>query len=376
VIKKNFFQKKIGRSDLFSTKWTKYNKNILPLWVADMDYQTIPEITFELLDMIKHGSYGYTNPPQDLRKVISLYVNKVMQTKVPENNLFFLPNLGVGLNAVVRSLSEPNDSVLTFTPSYYPLFDCVKNSKRKLVISKLTRGEKNFFFNFDDIEKKINKDTKIILLCNPHNPTGRLWTYEELMTIENIAKKNNLVVLSDEVHCEILMSEFAKFTSFHTISKWARNNTITLHSASKTYNLASLGFAFGFSHNVKLRNMILDETKGLLNYICPYGFHATKIAFTRGKNWKRYLLLYLQNNLKTLNKAFAKQNLFNYFIPESTYLLWLNCSKIKNPENYFLKKGLGLYNGSLFGSKSYMRLNFACTQNNIKEIIKRLKLQS
>ena len=196
------------------------------------------------------------------------------------------------------------------------------------------------------------------------------------MTIEKIAKKNNLIVVSDEVHCEILLSDSAKFTSFHTISKWAKNNTITLHSASKTYNLASLGFGFGFAHNSNLKNRVIDETKGLLNYICPYGYHATKITFTSGENWKKNLLLYLQNNLKILNKAFAKQNFFDYFIPESTYLLWLNCSNIKNPENYFLKKGLGLYNGSLFGSKSYMRLNFACSQNDIKVLIKRLKLKS
>ena len=374
VIKKNFFQKKINRANLYSTKWTKYKKNILPLWVADMDYQTVPEITFELLEMLKHGSFGYTNPPPDLKKVICSYLNTVMHTSVKENNLFFLPNLGVGLNAVVRSLSKSDDSILTFSPSYYPFFDCVKNSKRKLLISKLIRGEKKFFFDFADIEKKLNKNIKIILLCNPHNPTGRLWTYEELMTIEKIAKKNNLVVVSDEIHCEILMSDSAKFTSFHTISKWARDNTVTLHSASKTYNLAALGFGFGFAHNTKLKNKILDVTKGLLNYISPHGFHATKIAFTRGENWKKHLLIHLQNNLKTLNKAFEKQNLFNYFIPESTYLLWLNCSKINNPENYFLKKGLGLYNGSLFGSKSFMRLNFACNQNDIKEIIKRLKL--
>ena len=155
------------------------------------------------------------------------------------------------------------------------------------------------------------------------------------------------------------------------ISKWARNNTITLHLQAKRITENGL---FGFAHNAKLKNKILDETKGLFEYMSPYGFHATKIAFTRGENWKKHLLIHLQNNLKTLNKAFEKQNLFNYFIPESTYLLWLNCSKINNPENYFLKKGLGLYNGSLFGSKSFMRLNFACTQNDIKEIIKRLKL--
>ena len=144
VIKKNFFQTKINRVNLYSTKWTKYKKNILPLWVADMDYQTVPEITLELLEMFKHGSFGYTNPPPDMKKVISSYLNTVMHTKVKENNLFFLPNLGVGLNALVRSLSQSDDSVLTFSPSYYPFFDCVKNSKRKLLISKLIRGKKNF----------------------------------------------------------------------------------------------------------------------------------------------------------------------------------------------------------------------------------------
>lgn len=368
------FDEKTNRKNTNCAKYDGLKKyfgyeDLNPLWVADMDFKTPSFINDAIVKAASNSLYGYSVDTPELYASIINWQKNEHDWEIEQKNIFMINGVVPAFSACIEAFSEIGDEVIVQTPIYPPLFKCVTANERKLVINELKKDENGYYtMDLEDLEKKITSKTKILVLCSPHNPVGRVWSKEELEKLANICIKHNITIVSDEIHSDIT---FKKFTPLASISKEIANQTITLNSAGKTFNIAGLNCAYAISKNAEvLEKFKKVAIKREINSINFFGYVSTRAAYENGSAFVKELKAYLMNNIIFTKDFFEKNSLnIDFFIPEATYLLWLDFSKtglshleIKNI--LLTKSKIALNDGVSFGSNGnkYFRLNTALSK--------------
>ena len=366
-----------NRENTGSLKWDKYkNQDIIPLWVADMDFTSPPEVMNELNKRIEHGIFGYTVPYDSLFDSISNYLSKKHNYKIQRNWVQFLPGLVCAINLCCRAFLGKDDSVMTTTPIYPPFLSAPQYSNKKLITVPLIKDKDSWTFDFNSMEEKINKNTKLFILCNPHNPIGKVYNKEELENLSLFCEKHDLILVSDEIHCDLIFNKSSKHIMSANLNSELANRTITLMSPSKTYNIPGLSCAFAIIENHKIRQIYKNSTRGIINEINCFGYVACEAAYKFGENWRVELLDYLKKNY-ILVKSFFETNIpqieLNHM--DATYLAWLRIDSLglEAPIQFFEKNGVGLSDGKFFGDSNYIRLNFGCPKDRLFKGLERIQ---
>lgn len=376
------FDEVVPRRGANSYKWdSATDGRVLPMWVADMDFRTAPVIIEALRKRVAHGIFGYTRVPDAYYDAVTGWFERRHGWKI--NREWMIYTLGVvpAISAIIKALTEPGDKVLVQTPVYNCFFSSIRNNGCEMVSSPLIHEGDTFRMDYEDLDRKTADDkVKLMLLCNPHNPAGRVWTREELEKLGNISLKNNVVVVSDEIHCE-LVYEDNKYTPFASISDEFLSDSITCISPSKAFNIAGLQIANIVTSDAEKRRSI-DKAINI-NEVCdvnPFGVEATIAAYSReGEEWLSQLVDYLHGNYEYM-KEFCSKNLpaFPMAKLEGTYLVWMDCRSLGMASEvleYLLveKAGLWLNAGTMYGAEGegFMRWNIACPRSALVDGLSR-----
>jgi cystathionine beta-lyase len=366
----------VERRDTASMKWDKYKgRNIIPLWVADMDFCSPPAVIDALQQRIAHGVFGYTIPPESLNTIVVKMLHADYGWEIEPQWLVWLPGLVTGLNVACRAVGEDNDDVMTAVPVYPPFLTAPENSRRRLVKVPLQEKDNQWTFDFDRLESAITPATRLFLLCNPHNPVGRVFSRDELMALAMICEKHDVIICSDEIHCGLLLDEEKTHLPTSTLDPEVAKRTITLMSPSKTFNLPGLGCAFAVIPDEKLRRRFVQAKSGIVPLVNALGFAAAEAAYRDCADWHAGLLEYLRGNRDTVARAITDMPLLSMAPLEATYLAWidLRSADLPNPVRFFEDAGVGLQDGIEFGGPGFVRLNFGCRRHLLEEALDRMK---
>ena len=378
------FDEEINRKNTNCAKWDGLEKyfghsDLNPLWVADMDFKTPAFINDAIIESAKNSVYGYSIDTPKLYNSIINWQKNEHNWEIEQKNIFMINGVVPAYSACIEAFSEIGDEVIIQTPIYPPLFKCVNANNRKVVVNELKKDENGYYtMDLEDLESKITPKTKILALCSPHNPVGRVWSKDELEKLANICIKYNIIIVSDEIHSDIT---FKKFTPLASISQKIANQTITLNSAGKTFNIAGLNSAYAISKNQDLLNKFKKiAQKREIQSINFFGYIATKAAYDNGAIFVEELKKYLLSNIEFTKNYFEKNSIkINFFQPEATYLLWLDFSGFNLSHNEIKNKlligaKLALNDGVSFGSNGneYFRLNLALSQKALEIALNQL----
>jgi cystathionine beta-lyase len=369
-----------------STKWEKFRgQDVIPLWIADMDFPTAPAIQAAVAAHATHGNYGYMSPPRELSQLlIDDHADRYGWAVQPEW-IVWLSGLVLGINLAVKTCCAPGERAMSFSPVYGPFLNAPGIQGRGLVdvpLRPTNEAGTEFSIDFDAIEVAMAAPDapRLLLLCHPHNPIGRLYTPSELNRLAEICERHDLYVCSDEVHCDLILDEriphvpFAKVLAERSPRLLAR--TITLHGPGKTYNIAGLGVAWAIIPDADLRQRFKASMGKLVPDPCCFGFTALKAAFEHGEPWRRALLAELRRNRDKVSAALDRMGL-PHTHPEVSYLTWIDAralaAKVGNPAAWFERHGVGLSDGSDFGRAGYLRLNFAAPASLLEEALDRME---
>ncbi|WP_035057511.1 MalY/PatB family protein [Andreprevotia chitinilytica] len=370
------FKTPIDRLPTSSNKWNKYaERDILPLWVADMDFTSPPSVIAALQERVAHGVFGYTDPPASLFEAVQTYAAKHYGWQIEADWIVWLPGLVQGINLACRAVGEPGDAVVTATPVYPPFLRAPGLAGRELIKVPLVDRDEDWGWDFAAFDAAIPPNAKLLLLCHPHNPVGRAWRKDELEQILAIAKKHDLLVCSDEIHCDLLLDADLKHTPFASLDPDFAARTITLLAPSKTWNLAGLGCAFAVIPDAALRARCRRETLGLTPSVNLLGYTAAEAAYRDDGKWLAELLATLRGNRELLREWFAQSSKLKITLPEATYLAWIDARAIDpiNPLPIFEAHGVGLSDGRDFGLPGYVRLNFGCPRVLLEKALQRME---
>jgi len=380
------FDKAINRIKTNSIKWdyTKEfigKKDLLPLWIADMDFEVPQEVKNIVLERANHGIYGYTKVPISLYESFIKWISKRHNWEIKLEWLIHTPGVVPGINYSINALTKEEDKIIIQTPVYSPFYSLIIENKRKVVNNMLILTKDKYKINFKSLVESIDETTKAIILCSPHNPVGRVWTREELMRIGQICIEKDLLIISDEIHSDIIYNGY-KHIPIASLSKEIMDRTITFMAPSKTFNIAGLSSAIAIIPNEKLRDKyvnIMSKFQG--DIINVFGVVAFEACYKYGEGWLEELIEYLSHN-KDYVKEYIKYNLpkLKVIEPEGTYLLWLNFNNY-NISHDKIKKILveeakvGLNDGITFGNEGegYFRMNIGCPRQTLKEALDRIK---
>lgn len=377
------FDRLITRRGTNAVKWdAAAEEDMLPMWVADMDFRTAPEVINALETRARHGIFGYTQVPSDFYKAIVNWFSRRHNFTMSPQHLLYTTGVVPALSAVVRALTQPGEKVIVQTPVYNCFFSSIRNQDCEIITNPLVRNGNTYTINFDDLEQKVaDPQAKLLLLCNPHNPVGRVWQPEELLRIGEICLRHNVVVIADEIHGDLVRPGF-RYTPFASVDERFMLNAITCISPSKAFNLAGLQVAAIHTANDDMRQKINKVLN--IHEVCeinPFAVEALIAAWNHGDAWLNSLNLYLQDNYDYL-KAFFSRYLpaFPVIQLEGTYLAWVDCRTLlrSSAEIAALLKTeekLWVNEGTIYGEEGeyYIRINFACPRSRLHEGLNKMK---
>jgi cystathionine beta-lyase len=366
----------VERRDTASMKWDKYKgKDIIPMWVADMDFCSPPAVIDALHQRIAHGVFGYTIPPESLNTTVVKMLQADYGWAIEPQWLVWLPGLVTGLNVVCRAVGKDNDDVMTAVPVYPPFLTAPENSRRHLVKVPLQEKDNHWTFDFDRLESAITPRTRLFLLCNPHNPVGRIFTRDELNALAVICQKHDIIICSDEIHCGLLLDEDKTHLPTSILDPEVAKRTITLMSPSKTFNLPGLGCAFAVISDEKLRRRFVQAKSGIVPLVNALGLAAAEAAYRDCADWHSGLMEYLRGNRDLVARAIEDMPLLSIAPLEATYLAWIDVrsAHLPNPVRFFEDAGVGLQDGTEFDGPGFVRLNFGCQRPLLQEALDRMK---
>ena len=369
------FDTQIDRRGTGSIKWDKYKgRDVIPLWVADMDFACAPAVVEALHRRVDHPVYGYSDPPAELAGTIVAYLQREYRWKIETDWIVWLPGLVVGLNVVCRAFGEPGDDVITATPVYHPFLSAPVNSARNVV--RVPMSEDNGVWRWDiaALEHTITSKSRLLLLCNPHNPVGRVFSRDELLAIASVCEHHDLTLCSDEIHCDLILDPDKSHVPIAGLSESIARRTVTLMSASKTFNLPALGCAYAIASNPEVRARIRKAMAGIVHHVGMLGYIATLAAYRDGKEWQLALLDYLRGNRDLVEQELGRIPALRIWHAEATYLSWIDARAlpINNAQEFLEEAGAGLYDGALFGAPGFLRLNFACPRSLLVQALERI----
>jgi cysteine-S-conjugate beta-lyase len=370
------FDEVIDRRGTAAVKWDKYaGRDIIPMWVADMDFRSAPAIIEALRRRAEHGVFGYTDPPEELGDAIVAALERDHGWKIRHDWLIWLPGLVSGINLVCRAIGEDGDDVITAVPVYHPFLSGPVHQRRTVTRVPMRLDGTRWVWDLERLEAAITPRTRLLLLCNPHNPVGRVFSREELNDIARIAEKRDLVISSDEIHCGLVLDADKSHVPIATLGEDIAARTITLMAASKTFNLPGLGCAFAVTPNAQLRARLSLAAAGILPRVNAMGFVATLAAYRDGAGWQRALVDYLRINRDLVIEKIGGISGLSITPIEATYLAWIgiDADALPDPVPVFESAGVGLYDGRVFGTEGYVRLNFGCPRSQLEQGLERMR---
>lgn len=374
------FQTPVNRAGTDSQKWQKYaGRDVLPMWVADMDFKSPPAILDALHRRVDHGVFGYARPGPSTVEAIVAAMQSRYGWAVDPAWLVWLPGLVVGLNVTAQAFAGPEDEVLTLAPVYPPFMSAPKNSGRRSVTVPWAREGSGWAVDWDALRQAVTPRTKVFFLCNPHNPLARVWRAEELARLAEFCAEHNLVLCSDEIHCDLILEPQLRHVPTARLGADIAERTITLMAPSKTYNVPGLGTSLAIIPNPALRARFVRATAGIVAEVTALGYAACEAAYRDCEPWRQELLATLRDNRDYLLRYLAEEMpAVRVEAPiEATYLAWLNVSGLgwDDPVARFERHGVGLSDGSFFGAPkgTYVRLNFGCPRATLAQGLNRMR---
>lgn len=382
------FNERIDRSENHSAKWAEMKmkfgrSDLIPMWVADMDIKAAPEIIESMKKKVEQEIFGYVYRPDSYYKTATEWLKKRFGYEISPSSLIHSPGVVPSMSILVKMLTKTTDKILIQTPVYPPFASAVKDNGRELVENPLIKDEKGYYtIDFEDLEKKLSLDeVKLFILCNPHNPVGRVWKKEELLKMGELCKKYNVRILADEIWRDLIMPGY-KHTSMASLSKGIEDITITLFSPTKSFNLAGLQASFATFPRAEERkefDNILGQMDVKRNN--PFSLVAFETAYEKCEDWLEELILHIDGNMQYVVDFIAeKLPEIKVVKPEGTYLMWLDFNGTKIPQDkiqeFLINEAkVAMNDGGSFGSngKGFARMNVACPRYMVEEAMERIE---
>ena len=377
----------VERRDTGSIKWDRYKgRDVIPLWVADMDFESPPAVIKALHRRVEHGVFGYTRASDELEAAVVASLERDYSWEVPASWLLWLPGLVSGLNVVCRAVGGPGDDILTFAPIYPPFLTAPENAQRSVVRVPLvfSAGEGlsgpagvkgRWEMDLDLLEHSLTPRSRLLMLCSPHNPVGRAWARSELDALAEVVLRRGLIVASDEVHSGLVLDEDKRHIPLAGLDPDIAARTITLMAPSKTFNIPGLGCSFAVISDRGLRRDVMRAMEGIVPHVNLLGYAAAHAAYEGGGNWHAQLLDYLRGNRDLVEREIASTPGLSMAHVEATCLAWIDarCSGLTDPAKDLEEAGVGLSDGAEFGSPGFVRLNFGCSRRLLTEGLRRMR---
>lgn len=379
------FEKVIDRNKTNSMKWDfvseRYGSSDLwPMWVADMDFQAPQPVLDAMQEVLNHGIFGYHRRPKSLREATTAWLQKRFDWKCDNDQLVFTPGVVPAISHLIQTFTNKDDGVIIQPPVYYPFYALINNNERKLLRNPLKETDNGFTVDLDDLEKKMQDGAKMLLLCSPHNPIGRVWSYQELDSIARLCEKYDVFVVSDEIHADLVLE--GKHIPFAKVAADRNVETITCMAPSKTFNLAALQMSYVvFEKKASQKAYEAHLQRQFVEIDNPFATVAAEAAYRKGEEWLEKLLEYVRENVQYV-KEYIESNIpeMKVIEPEGTYLVWVDMRNLKMEtsklQSWLREEGkLALSDGHIFGDEGagFARINVACPRENVDEGLRRLK---
>ncbi len=370
------FDRVIDRRNSNSLKWGRYrDRDVIPMWVADMDFQAPEPILEALRRRVEHGVFGYGSPPQELVQVVVARLERMYAWRIEPSWIVWLPGLVPALNIVCRAYGQDGDEVVTFTPIYPPFLAAPPASRKTLRTIPLQRQGNLYTFDAGRLERELSPRPGILLLCNPHNPVGRRYERDELKRVADICVAHDMLICSDEIHCDLVL-DGGPHVPTATLGPEVAARTVTLMAPSKTFNIPGLNCAFAIIENAELRAKFKKARAGIVPGTNALGFAACLAAYRDCEPWRLALLNCLCDN-KNLVHRFINEQVPGLSMDDvqATYLAWIDARELNlpDPASYFEQSGVALDDGRQFDGEGFVRLNFGCPRATLTEALDRLR---
>ena len=367
------FDEPVDRRATASDKWDRYaGRDVLPLWVADMDFRAPPPVLEALHRRVEHGVFGYTSPSRELVETTIDMLATQYQWSVEPEWLVWLPGLVPGLHIAARSVGDPGEAVATFTPIYPPFLAAPARADRVRIDVPLAGPDGTI--DFDELERAVAPGTRMLMFCNPQNPTGRVYRRDELEALAEFCQRRDLVLCSDEIHCGLILEPGLQHVPAASLDPDFARQTLTLLAPSKTYNIAGLGCSLAVIPDPALRRRFREARAGFVPGVNTLGLTAALAAWRDCADWHADLIEYLRGNRARVVEAVEAEPALSMTAPEATYLAWIDARTLdaRDPAAACEDAGLGLSDGRDFGAPGFLRLNFGCPRATLAQALERL----
>lgn len=368
------FDAVIDRRNTDSLKWGRYRgRDVIPMWVADMDFRAPQPILDALHGRVEHGVFGYALPPKELVQVVVERMEQKYRWKIEPSWIVWLPGVVPALNVVCRAFGDDRDEVLTFTPIYPPFLSAPPLSNKSLRTIPLRREGNLYTFDVQRLQHDLSPRSRILLLCNPHNPVGRRYEAAEIRCVAEICVARDLILCSDEVHCDLIL-DGGPHVPIATLSPEVSARTITLMAPSKTFNVPGLNCAFAVIENKELRARFNKAREGIVPGVNGLGYAACLAAYRDCEPWRMALIDYLRGNRDIVHKSIGEVPRLSMDDVQATYLAWIDARDldVTHPARFFEGFGVAMSDGEDFGGPGWVRLNFGCPRATLLEGLHRL----
>lgn len=371
------FDQIINRKNTDSFKWDFFQdpEGTIPMPVADMDFKSPEPILEALREVTEHGVFGYSIIPEELKDILQERLERLYSWKTEKEWQVWIPGLVPAITATCRAIGEIGDAVITSIPVYHPFHLAPGYVGKKLQTFPLIEVDNRWTFDFEALEKAITEDTKLFMLCNPYNPAGTVFTREELEKLAEICQHHNLIICSDEIHCDLILDKNKKHVPIASLSQETENKTVTLLSPSKTFNIAGLGCSVAIIPSPELRQKFNVAKDGFFPPLPRHSMVAAMAAYRDCEDWRLQLINYLKVNHDHMFQELNGYKGLKLLPLEATYLAWIDAREtgIEDIQERILKAGVRLMNGKTFMGEGFLRLNFACSKSVLVEAVKRIK---
>lgn len=371
----NEFDRIWDRRNTSSIKWDKFADDVLPLWVADMEFAVAPAITDALAERIKHPVFGYTAASERLHELVVEHLQRLYGWEIEPDWIVWNPGVVAALAACVRAYATEGSSILTNPPIYHHFYQVHNPDKHRLIKVPLVKQQKRWTYDQAAIRNKVDSETSMFMLCSPHNPTGTLFSDTELQEICATAKDNGAIVISDEIHCGLVLSQNKRHVPTALAAADYSDSIVTLMSASKTFNLAGLNCSYAIISNPELRLKFTDACAEVIPFVGTLAYTATEAALLHAEPWRQNLLQYLRENYDYLKNEMSSIDGLELQDLEATYLAWIDATALglNDTAGFFEQNGLGFSAGEQFEQPHHLRLNFACQRSMLEDAVSRIK---
>ena len=369
------FDRMNDRRNSDSLKWSDlHGKNAIPMWVADMDFAAADCVMEALRERVDRSVFGYAIATKAVQQAAVDWAESHYGWRIDPEWIVWLPGLVPGIHLACRTLANSEDEILTPIPAYPPFLSAPRMEGRTLKTVPLVQEKDRWLLDADELRRAIRPRTKLLLFCNPHNPVGKVFGREELTAIAEVCERNDLLICSDEIHCDLILDPL-RHIPFASLSKEIANRTVTLMSPSKTFNLSGLNCGFAVISNPELRERFQSATGDLVPHPNVFGYIACQAAYEKGEAWRRALIEYLRGNRDLLQTFFAERlPQLKMSRVEATYLAWIDTRSLgkKTGASFFEEAGVRLSDGIPFHGPGFVRLNFACPRQTLLDALDRI----